>query len=539
MVQVGRLRSGGPVRPPHLLPNPVGGVPGADQAASRDLPRIVGHPEQGRGVTDYTDFQRFAHLIPQDVSRILPGGKGGGKTVLASQCVQIRQEEFGVGERALILRQEHRALHDLKMKLERDFNELWGPENVQINHSPDGVWRTPRGGTLEFGILPDGLQGTRYVEKIWHGQSLTYIYVDEAGQYSTAAPIDRLRSNLRSGSGVPCRMDLSFNPGGAGHQWIKSRYIGLKPWKIHDLERAVVIPGTGHRETIRERLCVCPSSYRDNPHLPEDYLASLVIAAEGDDELYKAWTGIYPDNWNIARGAYFAAALENPKIGVHWPLPERHIWTPSPRSSTLGWLWDATDWRFGLAYDHGTSAPAACYVMAYSPGGMGPDEVYYPRGSVVVLDEWTHHVQGNLAKGLNLDVDQIAPHLVRLAERWEIPAKGVADDQIKAKDGRTTIQDLFRRHGVHFEGAQKGAWKNRAPSCTRMRQMLRHAGHVEEPGLYIDWERCPYLAETLGVLQHDPKKDGAYEDTSPIDHGADAVRYGIGKPRFGMREVKR
>lgn len=489
-------------------------------------------------MTDYTDFQRFGHVLPQDVARILPGGKGSGKSVLICQSVVIRQDLYGRNERALILRQEHRALRDLKLRLERDFCDLWGAENVQINHSPDGVWVTPGGGTLEFGILPDGLQGTRYVEKIWHGQSLSYVVVDEVGQYSTAAPLNRLRSNLRSGTNVPCRMDLTFNPGGAGHQWLKQRYVGLDPWKIHDFEREVVIPGTMHRETIHEVLCVCPSSYRDNPHLPDDYLAQLVIASEGDDELYKAWTGVYPQNWEIARGAYFAAALENPHIGRHWLLPSPTTWSPDPKAPRFGVGWDAADWRFGLAYDHGTSAPAACYVLAYSPGGLGPDEEFYPVGSVIVLDEWTHHAQGNLARGLGLDVDEIAPYVVALAEKWEIKPAGVADDQILSQDGRVTIADLFLRRGVRFRGAKKGAWRRRAPSCGRMRQMLKNAGKLEEPGLYIDFERCPYLAETLGVLEHDPDNDGAYQK-SPIDHGADAVRYGIGQPRFGLHEVKR
>ncbi len=446
---------------------------------------------------------------------------------MTAQAIQVRQDEFGLAEGCLVVRQEHRALMDLKTKLESLFIELWG-DKCRISHAADGEWVMPKGGRLQFGILPDGNEGTRYVERVWQGQSFTYIVADEIGQYSSMAPLDRLMACLRSDE-IPSRMDRSFNPAGLAHQALRQRYVKLDPWKIHDLERTVHVSGVGD-QVIKERLCVCPSSYRDNPFLPEDYLARLVQASEGDDELFKAWTGVYPDNWDIARGAYFAAALENPAISRSWPAADTWQWIP----------WDPTDWRIQLSYDHGTAKPAACYVMAYSPGSVGPDGEFYPPDSVIVIDEWTHHRQGNLAVGLGLDVDAIAPHLVRLAEKWGISPQGVADDQIFAKDGRWTIGELFRKEGVRFVGHKKhgGAYRSRAPSCGQMRQMLSNAGQLETPGLFVNWARCPYLAETLPFLLHDPDKDGAYLK-GPTDHGADAVRDGVGRPRYGIHEVKR
>ncbi len=44
-----------------------------------------------------------------------------------------------------------------------------------------------------------------------------------------------------------------------------------------------------------------------------------------------------------------------------------------------------------MAHDFGVSAPSVTYVVAKSDGGTGPDGRFYPRGSIVLLDELATH----------------------------------------------------------------------------------------------------------------------------------------------------
>lgn len=455
---------------------------------------------------DYTDFQRLVHLVPEKWWIALLGGRGGAKTEFMAQHIAVKSERYGRDARTLIIRQgPYKALNDLVMTLRRLFDTFWGV-GAHSYGAQSHVWTLPTGAYLELGVLPDGEMGRLYYEKAYQGRSFSDIIFDEAQQYSTGRNLDLLASNLRSP--IPNRIMLGANPGGLGHQWIAGRYISnRKPWKPFVVEREIAVQGKPVK--VSSTWIQCPSTYRDNPHNPEDYLSTLAAACGDDAELLAAWVS---GDWRISRGAYFALALDNPKISISWGRPED--WGD----------WQPLGWSFWLAFDHGTASPSPCYVMASSPGGIGPDGRFYPADSILVLDEWVAHRPGDLGRAFGWDVSMIAPRIIELAERWRIPAFGVADDACFGDQGSTsgTIADEYARFGVVFRPAHKGS---RSGRFLRMRRMLRLAGRGEDPGLFVS-ERCAYFWATVPFLVID-EKDREVPKKCSTDHGADAVSYGM------------
>ena len=452
------------------------------------------------------------HSLPEGVNRFLGGGRGGAKSEASAQDVTYTAERYGSDAKILVIRKgPYKSLQDTETTLRRVFNLAWGPRAHRLNKST-WRWSVPTGSHIELGILPDGKKGKVYYETAYQGRSFTHIIVQEAGQFATGEVIDLMRSNLRGP--IPTRMTLEANPGGEGHQWLRSRFVvNRKPWHQFEIERPVVGEDGKQRMTATPWIS-CPSTYLDNPYLPDDYLDTLASSIAADPELLKAWvTG----DWDIARGSYFAAALDNPRIKINWPEPSE--WGG----------WPAYDWSLFLAFDHGTSNPAVCYVMAKSPGALGPDGIYYPANSILMLDEWACHRQGDLTQSFGWGVPQIAGEVLSLARRWGIPASGVADDACFSSHGHTddrgnamTIADAYAAEGVHWSPARKGG---RAARFLKMKGMLSACGDLERAGLYVS-ERCHYWWETVPTIIHDPK-NGEVPLKGGADHGLDASSYGL------------
>src|SRR3546814_9796649 len=107
---------------------------------------------------------------------------------------------------------------------------------------------------------------------------------------------------------------------------------------------------------------------------------------------------------------------------------------------------DLPDWESWLAHDFGTSSPSATYVLARSPGATGPDGLFYPHGSIVVLDELATSRPNRPTEGLGWTVPRLAEAITQMCGRWDIPPSGAADDAIFARSRgieAATIADEF------------------------------------------------------------------------------------------------
>ena len=437
---------------------------------------------------ELSEFQKRALCLPESYDLFLGGGRGSAKSWTLAWLALRHVEVYGAQARILYLRRTYAALSDFELTLREVFGKLI--DGARYNQSSH-VWRFPNSAVLELGQLENWSDYSKY-----QGRSFTLLLIDEVGEYPDPRLIDLVRSNLRSAVRVPLRVVLAANPGGPGHAWLVKRYINTKaePWT----------PFT-ERDTNRTTI-YAPSTYKDNPFIDQAaYESQLRAAASHDPELLKAWLS---GDFNIVRGAFFEGVLDEERNMLKaWPYD-----------------FDKNGFKLSLAYDHGSSAPAVCYLTAESEGTHGPDGRYYPKASIILLDELATNVPGQINEGLRWNVPQIAESIIALCKKYRTRPRGVADDAIFSFGGSKagSIAHEFRINGVFFTRSHKGG---RLHGWERMRIMLSNAGKSDLPGLYIT-RNCEYFWNTLPSLPRDPKNPDDLDSRAP-DHAADAARYRI------------
>lgn len=434
---------------------------------------------------DLNDFQQRVMLLPEEVDSFLGGGRGGGKSYALAVLALRHVEQYGNAARILYIRRTYKGLGDFELIARDLFGKVYGTA-ARYNAS-EHVWRFPNGGYMELGQLESQADYTKY-----QGRTFTLLMVDEAGQYPDPALLDILRSNLRGPKDVPIRMIMAANPGGVGHHWLAKRYVFKSaPWEPFTEEKS-------------GRLwSYCPSTFAGNHFIDRDqYGEQLRSSCPDDPELLRAWV---EGDWAIARGAYFASVLDE------------------GRNATDPWQAVPRGWTTYLTHDFGSTAPSVTYIVAKSPGGMGPDGRFYPRDSLVLIDELATCKRDRLNDGLGWTVPTIAEEIVAMCKRWQVRPYGVADDAIFAQTGHGSgsIANEFSRCGVLFRPAQKA---DRLTGWSIMRRLLADAGKPDVPGLYIS-RACEYFWATVPYLARDQRRVEDVDSSGP-DHGADAVRYG-------------
>jgi hypothetical protein len=446
---------------------------------------------------ELNDFQQRVLLTPEEVDIFLGGGRGGGKSYALAILALRHAEQYGAAARILYLRRTYKGLADFELITRELFGGIYGA--AARYNSAEHVWRLPGGGYLELGQLETHADYTKY-----QGRSFTLLMADEAGQYPDPALLDILRSNLRGPKGMPIRTIIAANPGGVGHHWLAKRYVfKATPWDSFIEEKS------------KRMFVYAPSTFAGNPFIDrKQYDEQLVSSCPGDPELLRSWRD---GDWSIARGAYFASVLDEARNAVD-------PWQAIPRG-----------WTTYLAHDFGSTAPSVTYIVAQSPGGEGPDGRFYPRDSLVLVDELATCKRDRPSDGLGWTVPILAEAIIELCKPWKVPPRGVADDAIFAQSGHGSgsIADEFMRYGVYFRPARKA---DRLTGWNIMRRLLEDAGKPDVPGLYIS-RACEYFWSTVPYLARDQKRIEDVDSTGP-DHGADAVRYGCLRRDDRLQRVK-
>ena len=452
-----------------------------------------------------TEFQARAGAGPDRFDLFLGGGRGGGKTRGLLFIVLRHCEQHGRHARVLIVRRHFPDMRDLEAEARYLFGAAYGKRlgyNAQTHR-----FTFPNGAIVQL----DQIEGPADFTK-FQGQSNSLVVVDEAGQFPDPQPLDLLRSTLRTQASICPRMILAANPGGAGHGWLHQRHVaGVEPWKPYTETK------TG------STFVTAPSTLADNPHLSGDYADQIAAATTTDPELQKAW--LHGD-WAIARGAFFGPVIEESRNAVDpWPVAEYPNRIADLRRR---------GWRFYLAHDYGAAAPSVTYICAESPGDEGPDGRFYPRGSIVLIDELATNEPGSLDRGMNYTVPRLAEEIREMCEARGVRPDGVADDACFSAHGHEagSIADEFRKNGVHFTKAHKG---DRIGGWQKVRTLLANAGKPDVPGLYVTRD-AEYWWSTVPFLGRDPRR-AEDVDTRSADHAADATRYGVLHEHRKMQRV--
>jgi hypothetical protein len=446
----------------------------------------------------FNAFQERVMLTPEDVDVFMGGGRGGGKSYALALLALRHAEQYGAAARVLYVRRTYKGLADFELITRDLFGTVYGA--AARYNSAEHLWRLPNGACLELGQLETAADYQKY-----QGRSFTLLEVDEAGQYPDPALLDILRSNLRGPKDMPIRAIIAANPGGVGHHWLAKRYVfRAAPW------------GPFIEEKSKRMFVYAPSTFAGNQFIDrEQYDEQLVSSCPGDPELLRSWR---EGDWSVARGAYFASVLDEGRNAVD-------PWDTIPKG-----------WRTFLAHDFGSSAPSVTYIVAKAPGGEGPDGRFYPRDSLVLVDELATCKNERPSEGLGWTVPILAEAIIEMCKRWGINRpEGAADDAIFAKTGHRSgsIADEFNRCGVFFYPAKKA---DRLTGWNVMRRLLEDAGKPDVPGLYIA-RSCEYFWSTVPYLARDQKRVEDVDSSGP-DHAADAVRYGCLRQSMRMQRVQ-
>lgn len=410
-------------------------------------------------------------LIECPVFEVFFGGaRGGGKTDGMLGDFVVHAEQYGEHAIGLMVR---RTRTELIETIER--SKVLYPSLGAIYHSQEGMWRFANGARLRFAYLERDSDADAY-----QGHSYTRVYVEEIGNFPSQAPIMKLMATLRSGAGVPCRFRATGNPGGAGHQWVKARYIDPAPkgWKVTT-------------EGNRERVFI-PSHVGDNPHLAADYVDNLRMS--GSPELVRAWL---EGDWNVIAGAFF------PEFGPHHIIPARSLPDMWPRFRSADW---------------GSARPFSVGWWAISDGQLSG----LPRGALVRYREW-YGWNGKPNEGLKLTAEEVGAGILERDAGENIQnGASVLDPAAFANDGGPSIAERIHAGSgrkVDFRRADNrriarlgamGGWD-------QVRGRLK--GEDGRPMIYF-MDNCIHAIRTLPALQHDELKPEDV-DTEAEDHAPD------------------
>lgn len=440
-----------------------------------------------------TGVARAVTRLPLD--RVAAGGRGNGKSVglLASAWSYARDYP---GASMAVFRQERKALHDLVRMASLYFPTC---DHDVLFNKQELTFFFSNGSMLTF----DGLADMSSYAVSWQGRNLNWVAFEELGSWPDFDMIDLMLSNLR-GEGFPNIAIYICNPGGTLHSLIYDRWLSSDP-----MNGEIVFADNGRPAAVFQ------GTFRDNPHVGEQYIESLKSATAHDPVKQDMWLN---GSWARLSGTYFSRSMSDANFVDWW--------------QDIGYFSDPTDWKFFIGLDHGTAAPAWCGLFAEAKmTTRGPDQHFYRKGDLVVVAEVATNLPDRRDRGDGSSVVELCEQISDMCEKWyDVRPAGVGDPAIFANHGQpSTIGQEYERSRVCIEPAPRA---KRIPGWDIMKSRLHHATPPEEradaddPGLYINREACPQLVWELQNVTSD-QKNISDVNSRQIDHAVDGCRYAV------------
>lgn len=436
------------------------------------------------------------------------------------------RKHVGVGYgrfwRGVIFDREYKNLDDLVNKSLRWYPKFGDGAKFHASKA-DYRWTWPSGEELLFRQVKKNSDYWGY-----HGQEFPFIGWNELSKYPTSELYDAMMScnrtsylpeenKLEDGTvlpKIPLVVFSTTNPYGAGHNWVKARFIDVaKPGEVVRKTVEVFNPQSQKREDLTITQVRLFGSYKENRYLDPKYVAEL--EAIKDINKRKAW--LWGD-WDIVAGGalddvWDASILVRPRFRVpsHWRIFRSMDWGSSHPFS-IGWWAEATGEEVKLD-DFATWCPQ--------------------KGSLIRIDEWygTEEIGSN--RGLKLSATDVAKGIIAREERlmkegWikTKPEAGPADNQIYEvrERGTDSIGKKMEDAGVRWTHSDKSSG-SRKNGLQLIRDRFEASIRNEGPGLYVT-ENCKAFIATVPVLPRD-ENDPDDVDTEAEDHPYDDTRYAV------------
>lgn len=470
--------------------------------------RLELHPRQGRA------------FLTRATEVLYGGAAGGGKSHLM-RAAAIAWSYDIPGLQVYIFRRTSPDLFKNHMEGPSGFPSLLA-EWVRTGFAKINYGK----GFIEFGNKSKiHLCHCQYEKDVYNyqGAEIHVLMPDELTHFSRTQYVF-LRSRVRLGAldlpekyrGRFPRIVAGSNPGGVGHNWVKSMFVDFAP--PMETRKADKSDGGMLRQFIPARLEDNPTLIKNDPEY-EERLEGL-----GNPALVRAMRG---GDWDIVAGGMFDDVWDR-RVHVlpSFPVPE--------------------SWRIDRACDWGSSKPFSIGWWGESDGTPidvpGRGRMHIPRGSLVRLAEWYGWDGKTPNTGIKWTDIRVAQEAMKIEKSYPWGARvkpGPADSMIfDVHPGQPSIAETYAKAGLRFEAADKSAG-SRVNGWQALRRMLDEArkDHPEEPCLYVT-EGCQQFIRTVPVLPRDPKKPDDV-DTDAEDHVGDETRYRVLAPRRTARGITR
>lgn len=451
------------------------------------------------------------------------GTRGPGKT---DAQLMFYRKHVGLGYgrfwRGVIFDREYKNLDDLVAKSMR-----WYPlfeDGAKFHASKaDYRWVWPTGEELLF-------RQVKRQSDYWgyHGQEFPFIGWNELSKYPTSELYDAMMSCNRTSflpqenplpdgtilPRIPLVVFSTTNPYGAGHNWVKAKFIDVAPaGKVVRKTIEVFNPQTQRREPLTTTQVRIFGSYKENRYLDPKYVAELESIK--DKNKRRAW--LWGD-WDIVAGGalddvWDESVIVKPrfKIPAGWKIDRSMDWGSSHPFS-IGWWAEANGEEVTLPN-----------FQTWNP----------PKGTLIRIHEWYGTEELGTNKGLKLSAADVAKGIKRVEEElrnggWisTTPSPGPADNQIfevREKES-DTIAKKMQDQGITWNRSDKSAG-SRKNGLQLVRDRLEASIRNEGPGLYF-MDHLTASKATLPVIPRD-EDDPDDVDTSAEDHVYDDVRYRV------------
>jgi hypothetical protein len=446
-------------------------------------------PEPDRNVIFEPNAGPQSNFLAASEQEVLYGGAAGGGKSYAMVADPLRfagNPSF----RGVLFRRTNDELRELKSVSKFMYLKAYPKANWSER---DSQWTFPSGATLWMTYLDKDDDVERY-----RGQAFNWIGFDELTQWPTPFAWNFMRSRLRttSNSGLKLYQRATSNPGGPGHGWVKKMFIDPAPWgeayHATDIETGEVLVWPENSTYAQENDLVgmptfdrkfIPANLFDNPYLSEDgsYEANLLSMPERQRKQ------LLEGNWDVAEGAAFTEF--DRAIHTIEPFDIPHNWTKF-RACDYGYgsqsavLWFAID-------------PATEQLVVYR-------ELYTTKVTAVDLAD-----------------------MILEAESRDSIQYGVLDSSLwhnRGDNGPSMAEQMIVR-GCRWRPADRSRG-SRISGKNELHRRLQVDEYTEQPRL-VFFEGCTNIISELPILPLDKTNPEDVDTKFHLDHGYDALRYGI------------